>query len=149
MAIKYTGIGHVALRSKDFPKELSFYQDTLGLRKAFDLIDDNDEVWITYLRVAKGQYIEIFPGVESCPNDNYKGDNAKPQRSHFHCCFVTPDRHKAIHDLEGNKGIPVGRTPDDTVGLCRSYCQFITDPEGNEWELMEFTPESLQIVRDK
>ncbi len=148
MAIKFKGIGHVALRCKDFGRMSDFYEKTLGLKKAFDLIDENDEAWIRYYRVAPGQFIELFPGVASCPNDGYVGDNRKCDRSHFHCCFETPARHEAIADLEGRKGVPVGRTPDDTVGLCRSYCQFVTDPEGNEWELMEFTPESLQIVND-
>ena len=149
MAIKFTGIGHVALRCKDPEKMINFYTEELGFKKAFDLIDENEEVWITYLRTSKGQYVEIFPGVDSCPTTNYVGDNKKCNRSHFHCCFITPNRRQAIATLEEGKGIPVGRTPDDTVGLCRSYCLFITDPEGNEWELMEFTPESMQIVNDK
>ena len=149
MAIAFTGIGHIALRCKDYEREMRFYTEELGLKKAFDLVDDNDEVWITYIRVAKGQYIELFPGVDSCPNPNYTGDNKKSERSHFHCCFVTPDRKKVVEELESKQGIPVGRTPDDTVGLCRSYCLFVTDPEGNEWEFMEFTDKSLQIVNDK
>ena len=149
MGIKFTGIGHIALRSKDYASVEKFYTDKLELKKAFDLVDDNNEVWISYFRVAKGQFIEIFPGVKSSPNTNYTGDNKKCDRSHFHCCFVTDDRKKAVEELEVKRGVPVGRTPDDTVGLCRSHCHFVTDPEGNEWELMEFTDESMQIVCDK
>ena len=148
MAIKFTGIGHIALRCKDYAAMEKFYTETMGFKKAFDLIDENNEAWITYFRVAPGQYIELFPGVKSCPNDHYTGDNAQIDRSHFHACFEIDDRRCMIADLEGEKGLPVGRTPDDTVGLCRSYCQFVHDPEGNEWELMEFTENSLQLVCD-
>ena len=148
MAIRFRGIGHIALRAKNYAELQRFYTEKLGLQKAFDLLDENNEAWISYFSVAPGQYIEIFPGVASFPNKEYTGDNQKCNRSHFHCCFETPARHTAIQDLEG-KGVPVGRTPDDTVGLCRSYCQFVTDPEGNEWELMEFTPESMQLVFDE
>ena len=146
MAIKFTGIGHIALRCKDYKNVEKFYTEKLGLKKVFDLLDDNEEAWISYFRVSNGQYIELFPGVKSFPNKNYVGNNKKCDRSHFHCCFVTPDRKKAIEELEVKRGVPVGRTPDDSVGLCRSYCLFVSDPEGNEWELMEFTDDSMQVV---
>lgn len=145
--MEFKGIGHIALRCKDYEKMSQFYTGKLQLKKSFDLMDANGEAWISYYRVAPGQYIELFPGVRSFPNDKYTGDNKQCDRSHFHCCFEVDDRHVAIDDLEG-KNMPVGRTIDDTVGLCRSYCQFIDDPEGNQWELMEFTAESLQITCD-
>ena len=148
MAIKFKGIGHIALRAKNMEHMEKFYTEKLGFKKAFDLLDENNEVWISYFSVAPGQYIEVFPGAEFFPHKNYTGDNRKCNRSHFHACFETPARHTAIEDLE-SKGLFVGRTPDDSVGLCKSYCQFVTDPEGNEWELMEFTPESMQLVFDK
>lgn len=148
MAIKFKGIGHVALRCKNYSEMEAFYVEKLGLKKSFDLFDKNGEAWISYFRTAPGQYIEMFPGVKSFPNDKYIGDNKQCDRSHFHMCFEVDDRHAAIKDLEMEKGIQVGRTIDDTVGLCRSYCQFIDDPEGNQWELMEFTPKSMQIVCD-
>lgn len=148
MAIQFKGIGHIALRAKNFEELDKFYTEKLALEKAFDLLDENGEVWISYYSVAPGQYIEVFPGVASFPNDAYTSENKKCDRSHFHACFEVSARHAAIQDLEA-KGLLVGRTPDDTVGLCKSYCQFVTDPEGNEWELMEFTPESMQLTCDK
>ena len=81
--------------------------------------------------------------------DYYDGSVPRSRHSHYHACFQISDRFAAIEEFEQKKGLKVNRTPDDSVGLCKSHCMFINDPEGGEWELMEFTPESLQIVCDK
>lgn len=149
MALHFTGIGHIALRCKDYDEMYRYYTEKLGLEKAFDLKDENGEVWITYLTVQKGrQYIELFRKTKDRTYEKYVGDNRKCNRSNFHACFETQERHPII-DLLESRGLTVGRTPDDSTGLCGSYCQFVTDPEGNEWEIMEFTDKSLQIVSDQ
>ena len=151
MAIKYKGLGHVALRCREnnLEKLEEFFTETMGFRKAFDLINEHGETWISYFRVAPGQYIEIIPEIPSDRLDYYDGTKKRCERSHYHVCFEVNDRFAAVKDLEEGKGLPVGRTPDDSVGLCKSHCMFVFDPEGGEWELMEFTPGSLQIVNDK
>lgn len=151
MAIKVTGLGHVALRCREenYDRLEKFFTDTMGFRKAFELINDHGEMWISYFRVAPGQYIEILPGTPSDPCDYYDGTIPRSKHSHYHACFEVNDRFAAVKDLEEGKGMKINRTADDSVGLCRSYCMFGNDPEGGEWELMEFTPESLQIVNDK
>lgn len=151
MAIKFKGLGHVALRCREenYERLERFFTETMGFRKAFELVNEHGEVWITYFWIAPGQYIEIIPGIPSAPVDYYDGGKPRCKRSYYHACFEVNDRKRALWDLEEGKGIKVNRTPDDVVGLCRSYCQFINDPEGGEWELMEFTPQSLQIVNDR
>lgn len=151
MAIKYKGIGHVALRCREENVERleAFFSSTLGFRKAFELADERGEVWIRYYRVGPGQYIEILPGTPSCPVNYYDGTVDRSHHSHYHCCFEVDNRYKTVYDLEHIKNLKVGRNSDDSVGLCKSHCMFVLDPEGGEWELMEFTPQSLQIVCDK
>lgn len=151
MAIKIKRLGHVALRCREenYAKLETFFTETLGFRKAFELINDQDEMWISYFRVAPGQYIEILPGTPSRSCDYYDGTIPRSQRSYYHSCFEVNDRFAVVKDLEEGKGLAVRRTPDDSVGLCKSHCLFCSDPEGGEWELMEFTSKSLQIVTDK
>lgn len=151
MAIKFKGLGHVALRCREenLKKLEAFFEETLGFKKAFDLINEHGEIWITYYRVGQGQYIEIIPGIPSDPVDYYDGTKNRNRHSYYHACFEISDRFAAVQDLEETKGLPVGRAMDDSVGLCKSHCMFVTDPEGGEWELMEFTPKSLQIVNEK
>ena len=151
MAIKDKGLGHVALRcaEENMDRLEAFFTQTMGFRRAFDLINENGEIWIRYYRVAPGQYIEVLPGIPSSPVDYYDGTIPRSHHSHYHACFEVDDRFAAVADLETKKGLKVNRTPDDSVGLCKSHCMFVNDPEGGEWELMEFTPQSLQIVHDK
>lgn len=149
MAIRYKGLGHVALRCKNLEQELRFYQEKLGLPTAFQLEDENGETQAVYLRVAKGQHIVLVPPTQAHPHEKYVGDNQKKDRSNFHACVEITGRHAVVEEVEGRRGIPVGRTPDDSVGMCKSHCLFVTDPEGNEWELMEFTNESMQLVCDR
>lgn len=146
--MKFKGIGHVALRAKDFKAMGEFYQNVLEFPKAFDLLDENGDVWISYFKIPSGQFIEMFPG-EGTPghqdSDNgYVGDNRQCNRSHYHACFEVDARHEAYRDM-AKKGVEITHTADDTVGMCGSWCSFIEDPEGNQWEFMEFSPVSKQI----
>lgn len=150
--MKFVEIAHVAFRAKDPEKFHQFYTEVLELTKAFDLTTSEGEPWISYYQLPSGQFIELFPnkklrGFGSAP-DSYNGDNRQINRSHYHCCFAIDARHEAHRDME-KKGIPVRRTGNDSVGMCGSWCSFVTDPEGNDWEMMEFSPLSRQLGDQK
>jgi catechol 2,3-dioxygenase-like lactoylglutathione lyase family enzyme len=71
---------HLGLRVKDYEATMAFYRDALGFEEIFTLLMrdfyetmelsadgtvpertvDDDEVWLTYLRIQDGQYLEIF-----------------------------------------------------------------------------------------
>lgn len=146
--MKFVEIGHIALRAKNMEAFEHFYTQVLGFRKAFDLLTEDGKVWITYFQMPSGQFVEVFPG--PLPGfdgkvEPYVGDNAQNHRSHYHACFEIDARHEAYRDME-KKGIPLTRTENDSVGMCGSWCSFIEDPEGNQWELMEFSPVSRQLA---
>lgn len=151
MAIKYKGLGHIALRcrKKSLDKMKTFFTETFGFEHAFDLKDEQGEVYMSYYKVSDGQFIKIIPETDSNPMEYYDGTIPQSEKSQYHVCIEVSDRKVTVADLEGNKGIPVRRQPDDSVGLCKSHCMFVNDPDGGEWELMQFTPESLQVVCDK
>jgi lactoylglutathione lyase len=148
MAIRYTRLGHVALRCKDYQKMLDFYVNKLGCEELFHLDDDNGSLWLTYIRVSKGQFIELFP-------ESYPGNNNAHFRSHLHFCFEVDNFSEIIRKLEA-KGVPVHKGPvrdyphleepyeKHPLGMCGSLCAFISDPEGNDIELMQFTDKSMQ-----
>lgn len=146
--MKIKEIGHVAFRCKDNEKEMEFYTEKLGLKKAFDLRNDDGDVFISYLKLANGQYIELFPNLKTAISNKYVGDKKRCDHSHQHVCLTTEDRFGVREELR-DKGIDVVHRADENVGPCGSYCQFITDPEDNQWEIMEFTRHSLQIISDK
>ncbi len=73
---------HVSLQAADWDKALNFYKNTLGFDQAFELNvgqfkdmlglgthDEGDaEHWLTYLRVAPDEYIEMFNSVINPPD---------------------------------------------------------------------------------
>jgi lactoylglutathione lyase len=148
MAIHYTHLGHVALRCKDYKAMRDFYVNVLGCEELFHLDNDDGSLWLTYIRVAKAQYVELFP-------ESYQGDNDVHHRSHHHFCFEVDNLPAKIREVEA-KGVPVHRGPMDEyprmkepyeeypLGMCGSRCAFVRDPEGNDIELMQFTDKSMQ-----
>ena len=86
--MKINHLAHASFRASDFEKSLYFYEECLGLERAFvitmgefgpQLIPEGispekeaklraefearkDEIGIVYLKVAPGQFIEVFPG---------------------------------------------------------------------------------------
>ena len=146
--MKIKGIGHTAFRCRNFQETLDFYVRALGGRKAFDLTDEAGNVSLSYVEIAPGQFLELFPA-------GYEGDNLAQERSFLHICLEVDDFAGAVEALRAN-GVAVttgGRgspelTEDPharTPGQCGSLCAFVTDPEGNDVELMQFTPESKQV----
>ena len=142
------GIGHVAMRCRYYDETLRFYTEGLGGRKAFDLYKDDGSVWITYVDLGNGQFVELFP----MP---YEGENLQSERSFVHMCLEIDDFPRVVRRLRAN-GVQVtnsGRGSSEVPepleqrvpGLCGSLCAFVTDPEGNDVELMQFTAASKQI----
>ena len=142
------GIGHMALRCNHFQETLNFYTNVLGGRKAFDLYDDAGNLCLTYVEIAPGQFVELFPAP-------YEGDNDQMNRSYVHICLEVDDFPKAVRKLQKNgalvtagpKGAPAVQEPleEKEPGQCGSICAFVTDPEGNDVELMQFTANSKQL----
>lgn len=146
--MKFVEIAHIALRSKNSEEFEKYYTDVLELPMAFELRTPKGKVWSTYFMLPSGQFIEIFHGGElpgsAVKDDKYIGDNRKCDRSHFHACFEVDARHESYRDM-AKKNVDITYSSNDSVGMCGSWCSFITDTEGNEWELMEFSPISRQL----
>lgn len=70
--MKFNGIGHIALRTKNYDEMAKFYTEVLEFPKAFDLLDEEGKLWISYFKLPSGQFIEVFPKAEG---DRYTGDN--------------------------------------------------------------------------
>jgi catechol 2,3-dioxygenase-like lactoylglutathione lyase family enzyme len=150
---KITKITHCSFRCNNFEKTLSFYRDILEIPLTFTLRNEDGSVWLSYLEVAPGEFIELF-------NEAYKGKNEWKPKGHHHTCLLVDDIQETARALE-SKGVllthgPVAlqspfRVPyrvEGTRGQCNSWAFYIQDPEGNEIEFMQYTPESLQVVND-
>jgi lactoylglutathione lyase len=131
-----TGLGHVAIKVKDVDRSLAFYVDKLGFPEMLRLHNDDGSLWLVYLRITDDQYLEVFPNAE---NDRAPGWNANGVN---HICLTIGDLDAVIERLEA-KGValllPKKQGADGNVQA------WIEDPDGNRIEMMQMTPESLQL----
>jgi len=135
-----TGIAHVAFRVKDLAKSIEFYTDILGLEEAFRLLHDDGEPWLVYLQINANTFIELFPeGKKEMP--------VTPDSIGFaHLCLHVDDICATVNDLR-NRGLECPGEP--TKGKDGNWQYWVKDPDGNDIELMQIMPDSLQVKRSR
>lgn len=166
-----SGLMHISLRVKDYQKSLDFYCKGLGFermfaytRKDFYEMDpsqkpakskgDENDVWLAYLRIKPGQYLEIFP----VPAEQVKQYKAQ---SFFHFSLQVGNIDETVATLR-KRGIKIYKYSSDIakdkrisgkfvplIGKCNSRIAWTCDPDGNQIELMELTPQSHQRRYDE
>src|SRR5579864_5092933 len=137
---RLVGLSHIAVRVKNLNVARHFYGDLLGYQEAFTVRKDHtatvggglsqDQVTAVFFKVNNRQYIVVEP--ETSPDQpRYVGaaietDNADGMRAFLKSMgFSVPDK--------------VDKTP--TFDLAFQ----IKDPDGNSYEIMQYTPESLSV----
>ena len=124
-------IAHTAYFVKDMKASLDFYCNKLGMELAFSIPDDNGKPWIEYLKVADGQFVELF----------YADGETENKGSYSHLCLQVDDCKAAVADF-----IAAGVTMDSMPcqGKDFNWQAWVKDPDGNRIEIMQIVPESPQ-----
>lgn len=126
-----TGLAHACFTVADLDRALSFYRDGLGLKEAFDFVDDTGRRYGVYLHLGRRNFIELFVGELA--------DRVEKQ-SYKHICLEVDDIEATVDDLR-ERGIEVSPIK---MGMDHSYQAWVTDPDGNRIELHHYTPQSWQ-----
>ena len=128
----WKGIAHTAYAVSDMKASLEFYVEKLGFTHAFSLSKpDTGEKWIEYLRVAPGQFVELF----------YAEGEIGKNSSYRHLCLETADAYATAKELEA-RGVKIDVYPKQ--GSDKNIQCWIHDPDGNPVEIMQISPESPQ-----
>ncbi|MFV0412998.1 MAG: VOC family protein [Oscillospiraceae bacterium] len=138
--IMISGLGHVAVVVKNLAASLSFYTETLELKEAFRIDQQDGSPFIVYLYIAPGQFIELF----AMGNETIE---RKPTTvGLYHICLTVKNVEQAYQSML-QKNAPI----DSAISEGRAKCkQFWThDPDGNAIEIMELPPESLHVQAPK
>lgn len=128
----FTGIAHVAYNATDMQRALDFYCKGLGFTHAFSIEDDEGKPWIEYLKVADGQFVELF---YSNPEKTAAGDR------YNHLCLKTDDIEAVAQTLK-ERGIAILTGPSQ--GKDHNWQLWVADPDGNRVEIMMIDPTSPQ-----
>jgi len=125
------GIAHVCFTVSNLERSIAFYRDGLGLTPAFDFVDENGRRFGLYLHAGGRNFIELFEGPL----------NEQAERQSFrHVCLEVDDIEETVATLRA-RGIEVSEIK---LGKDHSYQAWITDPDGNRFELHGYTPASWQ-----
>lgn len=130
------GLTHAAIRITDVDKSLEFYAGILGLSEQFRLTNDEGKPWLVYLKIAEGQFIELFPGAEG---------RHEPVKTAglVHLCLEVDDIQSTYRTLT-ERGLVARGEP--VLGKDGSWQFWTDDPDGNPIEFHQFTAESRQMA---
>jgi catechol 2,3-dioxygenase-like lactoylglutathione lyase family enzyme len=137
---RLVGLSHIAVRVKDLTAARHFYGDLLGYQEAFTVRKDHtavvgggleqNQVTAIFFKVNNRQYIVVMP--ETSPEQPryvdaaIETDNAEGMRVYLKSMgFTVPDK--------------VEKTPTYDLAF------HVKDPDGNAYEIMQYTPESLSV----
>ncbi len=138
-------LAHLCLRTSRFAEMTSFYRDALSLPVAFELKLPDGRVFGRYFTLGERSFLEVFDHAGA--TEMWGGDagpvSPKPNATYQHFCLE-------VSGLEAHRSELVARgvsVSEITTGMDNSRQAWIKDPDGNDIELMEYTPLSLQLAR--
>jgi lactoylglutathione lyase len=136
-------LAHVCLHTDQLDVMIAFYRDVLGFPVKFTMKHSDGFAFGYYFATGDTTFVEIFDQRGAVKQ---WGGTVGPLRpngdTHMrHFCFEVDDLVKLVADLE-RKGVKVRPI---SVGMDHSKQAWIKDPDGNDIELMEYTPRSLQL----
>lgn len=100
---------------------------------------DPEKIFNVYVELAPGQFIEFFPSrANQAPHPEFDS-----QKGYSHFALETDDIFKTVEELKA-KGVEfeteIKKGPSETWQI---WCH---DPDGNRFEIMQFTDKSWQVT---
>lgn len=157
--MRFNDVMHIAFMTCHMDEMVDFYQNKLGAtpkvitrykeyldrddRPAYQAIarEDPERIFNVYYEIAPGQFLEFFP----CEPGELTEDTA-PWNSRFgysHFALTVDDIFATRSELEA-----AGVEFDTQIskGPSGTYQMWAHDPDGNKFEIMQYTEDSYQVV---
>lgn len=152
----FNSIMHVSFYVNDLDQTLDFYCNKLGLKQKiltrYGVYKDSpkehfrklaetrpNDIFLTYVEIAPGQFLEFFPKTEQ--QKAHTDWNEHVGYSHF--ALLVDDIHQTCQELI-DKGVEIDVMPN--IGPSKTWQMWVHDPDGNKFEIMQYTEGSLQVV---
>jgi len=124
-------LAHVCLHVRDLQRSLAFYSK-LGFENRFRFTRKG-EYFGAYLEIAEGNYLEIF---------EEKSLTQVVNNGLVHFCLETEDMDALTRTL-AERGVEF---TEKKFGADNTWQIWLTDPDGNRFEVHEYTPASTQLT---
>lgn len=131
-------LAHASFKVSDMAAAVDFYCNGLGFTDKFELPDEQGRPWIKYLEIRPGQFLELFYDHDDSP----KATHGYDLNGYLHLSLEVPDIEATKRELQA-KGLPVNSAVK--FGPDQSYQLWSADPDGNQIEFMQYTPDSFQL----
>jgi catechol 2,3-dioxygenase-like lactoylglutathione lyase family enzyme len=129
-------LAHVAVSVSDIEPALDFYCRQLGLEEAFRLTREDGTVWIVYLKLGNGTFIELFPG----GSRDKRAPAGAVGTNHF--CIEVDNVEATVANWRERGLEPIS---GPSVGLDHAAQAWYADPDGNRFEIQQYLPGALQL----
>ncbi len=130
-AMMFKRLAHVCLNVTNLERSLAFYQ-SVGGEPVFRFTRGGKPFGV-YLKLAEATFIEIFEDATLA---------APANTGLLHFCLETQDLDGLMAQLRA-RGIAFG---DKKLGCDNTWQIWLKDPDGNAFEVHQYTPKSMQFT---
>lgn len=135
-------LAHLNFITDDLPRIVDFYVDKLGLKVKFTLNNRHDEPFGYYFECGDSTFLEFFDQKMAAEVWGGEVGELTPGTRYKHFCFEVTGLDEYCNQLR-EKGVAV---TEISTGMDNSRQAWVTDPDGNQIELMEYGPFSTQLT---
>jgi len=121
---------------------IEFYVDKLGMKIKYTLNNRKGQPFGYYFECGNTTFIEVFDQTMATEEWGGKVEMLTAGTRYKHFCLEVTGLDEYCKTLK-NKGVEV---TEITLGMDNARQAWITDPDGNAIELMEYGPSSLQLT---
>jgi len=134
-------LAHLCINTDNLPAMLEFYSKVLGLPVKFAFRNSDNQIFGYYLDCGDSTFIEIFDRAGKIKQWGGTMEDAKRGTRFDHFCLEVTGLRDLKVELE-KRGAKIGEIK---TGMDHSFQMWTADPDGNPFELMEYTHHSLQL----
>ena len=134
-------LAHLCLITNDLDRLVAFYRDALGLKVKFRFAAADGVTFGAYVEVGDSTFIEFFDQKLSARQWGGSTDPLVAGNRYSHLCLEVTGLADFRTALLA-RGVSVGEL---RTGMDSSLQAWLSDPDGNRIELMEYTHRSQQL----
>lgn len=135
-------LAHLNFVTNDLSKIIDFYVNKLGLKVKFTLDNKEGEPFGYYFECGNTTFLEFFDQAMASKVWGGNVDQLTLGNRYKHFCLEVTGLDEFCETLK-SKGVAVSEI---RMGMDNARQAWIADPDGNEIELMEYGPTSLQLT---
>jgi catechol 2,3-dioxygenase-like lactoylglutathione lyase family enzyme len=135
-------LAHLNFVTNDLARIIDFYVNKLGMKIKFTLDNKEGQPFGYYFECGNSTFLEFFDQKMAAEVWGGQVSELTIGTRYKHFCLEVTGLDEYCQELK-NRGVEVTAI---SMGMDNSRQAWITDPDGNQIELMEYGPASLQLV---